>query len=127
MSGRNMPYIQGGMKCNNTTTEMYSFQKDERCVFKDKCTLRRNDDVERLPGHELIWGRCLPCYAMHAQYIHWKVLPIPLQIGHWSMSKIRKLTVPEPSHRQQSRPPMRESPGVTTIDPGGGGPREKPS
>ncbi|KDR82370.1 hypothetical protein GALMADRAFT_237650 [Galerina marginata CBS 339.88] len=44
--------------------------------------------------------------------IYSKTLPTPAQLAHGTRSSIKKLTVPFPSQRQQSRPPMRGSPAV---------------
>jgi hypothetical protein len=49
-------------------------------------------------------------------------LPIPPQVSHVNSSKIKNGVVPRPPHRQHNRPPIRGSPGKTTVEPGGGAP-----
>jgi len=45
---------------------------------------------------------------------------MPPQVSHVNSSKIKNGVVPRPPHRQHNRPPIRGSPGMTTVAPGGG-------
>jgi hypothetical protein len=47
-------------------------------------------------------------------------LPMPPQVSHVISSKSKNGVVPRPPHRQHNRPPIRGSPGMTTVAPGGG-------
>ena len=79
-----------------------------------------NTIIEHIQTLHNIHTIFLLCITRSSDTVQFISLPMPIQVSHVISSKIRNGVTPRPPHRQHNRPPMRGSPGMTTVAPGGG-------